>query len=546
MKSLTVFILSLSVLNLFSQTYYITDYGAVADGSTLNTSSIQTAIDICNTNGGGTVLLSGGSFLSGTIVLKSNVALKIDSSATLLGSSDLLHYPDINTQVVSMADGYVQKALVFAENASNITLTGKGKLDGQGSSFLGVDGPFGIRFSSCQNVLIENLELRNSGFWMMHNQNIDTLTMRNLNIYNHSHPNNDGLSVDGCRNVLIENCTVDANNDPLVFKAMGLYNCENIEARNCTLATWSRAIKIGTETAGGFRNIHVHDCTVEWSSLSSQSTGFGSADCGINLSIVDGGFIENVIIENVTLEGLKQPLLVRLGNRGRNYSNTEPPLPTGTSKNIILRNIDITAEETIPGTISGIPDHYIQNLTLENFTINYPGGEQAIDTSITISENESAKPDCDLFGSAIPASGLFIRHVDNLNLNNVCFNYESPDYREVLYVNDAINSPLFSETEPSSTASKSCVISTPTGILYLSNQEREIWYDMIHKELNYKKGVFSHTSDISIYDLSGKVISQSKGNNSNKLQIEINTKGIYLWKMYSNQGEFSSGKFIIQ
>lgn len=429
---------------LHAQSYLVTDYGAVADGSTLNTASIQAAIDDCNANGGGEVVFAGGDFLTGTIIVKSNVKLKIESGAKILGSASIGDYPDIEILIPTYVNNYSKKALIFAEGEENIGIVGSGTLDGQGLSFLNMnERPFGFRFVSCSNVLIEDVELRSSAFWMMHNFDVDSLVIRNVDIFNHGNANNDGITIDGCRNVLVENCTVDSNDDPMVLKTTGPANCENVEIRNCTVATWSRAIKIGTETHAGFRNIHIHDVQVEWSSLAVPLIGVGAASCGFNLAIVDGGFMENVLVEDITMEGVETAIFIRLGNRGRVWEDGLPAPAVGYLRDVTIHNVTATQESNITSSITGIPGHYASNITLENIVVNFPGGASDPGPGFVVPENEDAKPDNDIFGPTLPSYGLYVRHVDSLQLTNVCFNWDSPDQRMGIIMDDVTNTPAY-------------------------------------------------------------------------------------------------------
>lgn len=442
MKKLIPFFAYLTIaFQSIAQTYNVVDYGAVGDGSTVNTVAIQAAIDSCFGNGGGEVLFSGGDFVTGTIFLKSDVILNIESGATLLGSPSIADYPDAMPQLPTYVNNYTNKTLVYAEDAENIGFTGSGTFDGQGINFLNEEHrPFGFRFISCSNVLIEDVSFRNSGFWMMHNFDIDSLVIRNIDIFNHGNANNDGINIDGCRNVLVENCSIDSNDDPMVLKTTGPVNCEDVEIRNCTVATWSRALKIGTETHAGFRNIHLHDLTVEWSSLAVPFLGVGAGSCGINLAIVDGGFMENVTVENVTMEGIETAIFVRLGNRGRVYEAGMPAPAVGYLRDVTIRNVEATVESNITSSITGIPGFYAENIQLEDVAIEFPGGASDPGPSFTVPENEDAKPDNDIFGSTLPSYGLYVRHVDSLQLTNVCFNWEDSDARPGIMLDDVTNS----------------------------------------------------------------------------------------------------------
>jgi hypothetical protein len=270
---------------------------------------------------------------------------------------------------------------------------------------------------------------------MMHNCNIDTLTIRNLTISNHSFGNQDGINIDGSRNVLVENCNVDCNDDPLVMKGTFPGWCENIEVRNCTFASYSRDIKIGTETMGNFRNIYVHDCNVIKSSKGPLNR---NANCGINLAIVDGGIMENVLIENITMSGLITPIMIRLGNQARVYEPGAPTPGVGSVKNIRLKNITATAESNITSSITGIPGYRAENIWLQNIQITVPGGMDSLPVSFVVPENENKRPEHNIFGDTLPAYGFYVRHVDGLQLCNVTVSSVQPDKRPMFVLDDVL------------------------------------------------------------------------------------------------------------
>lgn len=428
--------------SLMAQVFNITNYGAVGDSTTLNTSAIQAAVDACNSAGGGIVEVPQGIFLTATVFLKSNVTIQIDSGATIKGSSVVADYPDVVPLIRSYADKYPQRSVFYAEGQHNIGIVGKGTFQGNGFSvsFL-LDAshkPYGFRFISCTNIRYEGVTLLNSGFWMMHNQDIDTLVIKNITIVNQNVGNGDGISIDGCKNVLVDSCTADCNDDPIVIKTTSLSSSENISISNCTVATYSRAIKLGTETHGAFKNIHIRNITVNFSLLGPLGTN-NPAKCGINLSVVDGGSMENVLLENITMTGIKVPLMIRLGNRGRKYTDTAATPGVGFLRNVELRNITATATTNVTSSITGIPGYYAKAISLKNIDFTFPGGQTALDSSFVVPENINAGPEATIFGDTLPAGGLYIRHVDSIELCNVHFHALQPDGRPDYIFDDVLN-----------------------------------------------------------------------------------------------------------
>lgn len=532
---LLVLYLSLTITQ--AQILNIEDFGAIAGSGKLNTTYIQAAIDSAESLGGATVLIPKGAFLSSTIFLKDNVTLEIAKGGTLRGAPKTNQYPDVKTTTIrSYGDTYPQRSLIYAEGKRNITLKGEGTIDGNGLStdFLinADDKPFGIRFISCTNVLYEGLTLKNSGFWMMHNLNCDSVTFRNLQIINHSFGNNDGISVDGCRNVLVENCNVDSNNDPIVIKTMSIDAiAENIEVRNCVFATYSRAIKVGSETFAPAKNVYVHDCEVKYSTKGPFGSNF-PGNCGILLSIVDGGSLDNVKIENIKIQGVNTPILIRLGDRAKTYSDTIPPLPAGTIENILLQNIQFKAASNITSSITGIPGHNLKNIQLKNIEIEIPGGGKVLDPNFVVPENISGKPEHDMFGDDLPSYGLFVRHIDGLVLENVCISTKKAEERPEFYFEDTSDVNITACGLVTSIQSKNYI-----GTIIYPNPSTDFIHIQFEQEM--KNSIFS------ILDLNGRVVKTVKfeGKEIN-MDLKNISSGIYIIQVSNPLGIISTGKFL--
>jgi len=413
----------------------VLDFGAVGNGSSLNTSAIQMAIDSCHAAGGGEVIIPAGTFLSGTLFLKSNVYIHVQQNGVLKGSGDPSDYPEIDSPVPGMADSYLKRSLLYAYQQQNIGLRGDGTFDGNSFSLPFVINSdqrvFGVRFISCSNVLYENLTMRNTSFWMMHNLDCDTVVIRNINLVNQGAGNNDGIGIDACRYVKIHDCNVDSYNDAVVMKTTIDRPMYDVEVFNCTLASAARVIKIGTETVGNIRNVHVHDCIVQQGSLTS-------AEIGINLGSIDGSQIDSVLIENIDMSGVLVPIVLRLGDSDRLFLDSLPSLPAGSFRNVVLRNINAIGQDEIPCHITGIPSHPIQNLSLENIRLSMKGGKSSFDPTVQVPENINQRPEHDLFGNILPAHGIYFRHVEGLVLKEVCVTLSLTDARPAFWFDDVV------------------------------------------------------------------------------------------------------------
>ena len=191
---------------------HVYDYGAAGDGKKLDTAAIQSAIDSCAKAGGGKVYLHNGTFLSGTIHLKSNVSLCIEAGVTLLGSKSL--------------DDYAGDSIIYAEGAANIAVLGRGVVDGQGAAFeLDKKRPFLIRFERCENVAVKDMALRDSSAWAQMYRACEGVNIDGISVDSRVNRNNDGLNIDNCRKVCVSNCRISSGDDALVLKSIGGHGC---------------------------------------------------------------------------------------------------------------------------------------------------------------------------------------------------------------------------------------------------------------------------------------------------------------------------------
>ena len=430
--------------------FNVMDFGAMGNGVELDTEAIQKAIDYCATANGGTVYFPPGVYLSGTLFLSSFVNIHLDKGAILLGSHRLEDYPETIPELRSYTDNYTVRSLIYAEGKDNIAITGVGIIDGQGAKFPVVrhpykNRPYTIRMVECTKILIEDITILNSPMWVQHYLACDHLTIQNITVSSrYANYNNDGIDIDGCHNVNILNSNIDSEDDAIVFKSTMSRSCENILVENCTVSSICNGIKFGTESNGGFRNISVRDCHIYNTRLSALA-----------LEIVDGGAMENIYISDITMDNVRNPIFIRLGNRARPYKEGMPAPDKGFLKNVTIRNVKATnmgyfwqdhpfhklprVTAHIPSSISGLPSHPVENILIENVHIEYSGGmEQPFDTSADIPEAEKSYPEYHMFGQ-LPASGFYLRHAKNVKFSNVHVETATPDSRKTIYLDKNTN-----------------------------------------------------------------------------------------------------------
>lgn len=432
------------------RTVSILDYGAVADGQTDNTKAIQAAIDDC-AKGGGTVAVPEGTYLTGPLFMKSNINLHLEENSILLGVDRMASYYDAFYPAVygpmTSSSGVYTPSLIFADNVQNISVTGKGTINGQGESanFPKENNakrrPKLIFFINCKNVKVEGITLRNSAFWVQHYLMCDGVVLKDLTVYSHANWNNDGIDIDS-KNVEISNCHIDTDDDGICLKSDTPLSCENVVVKDCVIKSNCNSIKFGTSGFGGFKNIQVSNCRLSRASednfrhwaANMAWTGVTSnyaAVSGIAVESVDGGTLEDVTISNIRMEDVITPLFIRLGDRNRTYSNKASIL-----KNVVISDIVAKSESRLTNSITGVKASSAQDLTLRNITFDLLGGGTKTDANASVPEMESTYPEAYMFKKVLPASGFYVRHVNNITFENIKFVYRKVDARPYFVFDD--------------------------------------------------------------------------------------------------------------
>jgi hypothetical protein len=410
--------------------FNVLNYGAKGDGKTLDTKAIQSAIDEAAKFGGGTVCLPSGKYLSGSIVLKDFVFLRLEVGSVLLGSTNIKDYPADLGSIEMVAGVFFTGPLVYAENVQHIGIEGKGTIDGRGSrkNFEPVPPtnlrPGLVRFRNCRFVTVEGVSLVNSARWTLHLRDCEDVSVRNVYLNSKVNTNNDGIDVDGCRRVKITGCQLNAEDDAIVLKSYKPGFVQDIVIADCILSSTCSALKIGTETVGTFENISISNCTI-----------FGSR--GIDLYTVDGADINNVTISNISMRDCKSVIQLRLGGRLSPYTipENQRPKQAGRLRNIIISNVQAINVEESQDFISGIPGHNIENIVLSDIHISYKGGGTREQALRIIPEEIKKYPKIGMFGD-LPSYGFFIRHVDGISLRNIHLNVEGKELRPAIVCDD--------------------------------------------------------------------------------------------------------------
>lgn len=458
-----------------AQTFNIKDYGEVNDTNKVCTSAIQHAIDACHAAGGGQVVIPAGLYKSGTLVLKDHVELHLAAGAQLVASVNPNDFPaQPLTPYRSLKEGNGWFSLIYAHQAHHISITGRGTIDGRGRGRRGVvkgvagdcnGRPRNILLISCKEVHVEGVTLRNSALWNQHYLDCEDVTVTGIRAWNHCNGNNDGIDIDGCRRFILSNSIIDADDDGIVLKSTGLAPCEDVIVKGCVVSSWANAIKLGTESTGGYKNISISDCIVKPSAnrgkrvIKSTSSGISA----ISLELVDGGIMDGVTVDNILIEGTECPIYVRLGNRARKHIPEAQTPSMGKMRNISISNIRAYHVGNFGSSITGVPSGRIENVSLSNIYISNKGGlqkgayrtpgddqgkrhdmganlhhDQYWKSVNELKEDEHGYPQPTVWAN-LPCYGLLARHVENLRMENVVFTSEGAEPRKAVILDDVLH-----------------------------------------------------------------------------------------------------------
>ncbi|KJD34744.1 exo-poly-alpha-D-galacturonosidase [Tamlana nanhaiensis] len=393
-----------------NQTFFVNDYGAVSDKNTINTDAIQKTIDACSDAGGGVVTFKPGTYLTGSIFIKSNIKFLVPEGVTILGSENIKDYKEIDTRIAGIEIKW-PAALINVRNQNNVIIDGDGTVDGQGKVFWDYYWdlrrndyePRGLRWivdydakrprtfliSKSENVAFKNLNIQRAGFWtvqVLYSQfiTVDGLTIKN-NIGGHG-PSTDGIDIDSSRYILVQNCDIDCNDDNFCLKAGRDWDgqrvnkpTEYVVIKDCIARRGAGLFTLGSETAGSIRHVYV-----------SNIKGFGTKN-GLNIksAVNRGGTVEDIVMENIKMDSVRTFMQVGMNwNPAYSYSKlpeafneneipehwkkmlkiVTPEKGIPTFRNISVNNVAIKGAQTAIN-VNGLEASVIKNVSLSNVSI---------------------------------------------------------------------------------------------------------------------------------------------------------------------------------
>jgi polygalacturonase len=435
----------------------ILQYGAKPDARTMNTKAIQRAIDDAFQSGGGTVTVPSGVFLTGRIELKSGVRLNLEMGSTLLGSSSMEDY--------KAAAGASENAsgnphhLIFAIGADDVTLSGAGRIDGQGPKFWDPSGkgplppdeqwadvashaltvkkggrpsPM-LEFVNCRRLKIQGVQIENAPGWTLRTVNCDDVEIQGIAIKNPVNgPNTDGIDITGCLNMTVSDCSIETGDDAICLKSENPYGSDprllkNIAVSNCHLSTCCNGFKLGTSSEGGFENITFSDSVVY-----NNDVPYGQrVISGVALEVVDGGWIDGVLVKNIQMRRSRTPIFIRLENRKRVHDYPQRGL-----RNVNIEGVQATGA-LLASSITGLKGMEVRDVTLSRIHIENVLQSKPEWAGRSVPEQEHAYPEARMFG-VLPASGLYVRHVRDLKLEDVAFTAPAGETRPTVIFDDVV------------------------------------------------------------------------------------------------------------
>lgn len=362
--------------------FNVQDFGAAADGQTLATAAIQAALDACAQAGGGTVVAPAGTYLTGSLFLHSHQTLYLDAGATLLGSEDPADYPLIDHTWEGVSQR-VHAPLIGGANLKNVTLAGRGIVDGRGQGWWQKvhDGtlvnprPRLVSFAYSDNVLIEGCTFINSPSWTIHPFHCENVTVKGITIVNPADsPNTDGVNPESCRNVHITHCHIDVGDDCVTIKSgvedearERLSPCENITVANCTMVHGHGGVVIGSEMSGDVRNVVISNCV------------FMGTDRGIRLKSRRGrgGVVEDIRVTNVVMQDVLCPFIMNLyygcGAWGtpKVEDKSAWPVDAGTPRFRRIHFSHITARDVqyAAAYLYGLAEMFVEDVSFEDVLV---------------------------------------------------------------------------------------------------------------------------------------------------------------------------------
>lgn len=410
------------MVNNWNNVYSITDFGAVSGGEVLCTKAFQKAIEACKQNGGGSVVVPAGHYLTGPIKFYSHIHLYIEAGARVAFVQDAKEYPVVDARWEGKeCEAYA--SLLYGDDLENVTISGQGVLDGQGSYWwqlkrdkeLAYPRPKFVSFMHSKNIRIEGVSFENSPSWTINPIDCENVTIEKITINNPGgSPNTDGINPDSCRYVHIANCHISVGDDCITIKS-GIEEsdfripCEHITVTNCTMERGHGGVVIGSEMSGDIRNVVISNCI------------FNGTDRGIRFKSRRGrgGVVEDVQFSHIIMDNVICPFVFNLyyyygqnssvihDDRVKDVDYYEKSETTPVFRHIHMSHIVAKNVTGAAGFIYGLQESPIEDMTFDH-------------VQIRMTKSEKKKKPAMMHGvEPMTSKGFYCKHGKNISFHHV-------------------------------------------------------------------------------------------------------------------------------
>ena len=435
--------------------YDIRTAGAVGDGTTLDTKSIQSTIDQCSAAGGGIVLVTGGKYVTGTLYLKNDVCLRVDSGAAILGSPHIADYTTDTDRTMYRGEPYMNRCLIFAKDAHNISIEGSGTIDGQGKSFpergdRQKNRPKMIRLLNCSHIRVNDIALRSPASWTNEWRYCSDIAVDGISIISRANSNGDGIDFDGCTAVRVSNSSFDTSDDSICLQTSMLDKpCRDVNISNCKFTSRWAGVRIGLLSRGDFEDVTVSDCTFT-----------NHNDSGLKIQMNEGGEMKNMIFKNLVMKNVPRPVFLTFCQKNAWVDSPPELAPMKRVSDIEFDNITV---DDVPGgknaafMVTGMPGHPVENITFNNIHATFAGGGTADDAKdvlaeLTPEDLATRWPEYSMLHGTVPGFGIYARHVKGITLRHVNLSTTKPDARPAVAYVDVSESKTVDSPAPTTTS----------------------------------------------------------------------------------------------
>lgn len=384
----------------------------------------------------------GGSYVIGTIYLKSHVTLHVDNGTVLQGSPDFNDYSSDTHKIMYKREGHMDRCLIFAENASSMAIEGYGTIDGNGHRSNFPNGrPMLMRFLNCSNIHMNNITLINPAAWTTAWLYCDNIVVDGITIISRVNGNGDGLDFDGCQNVRVSNCNFDNSDDCICLQAsLPEKPCKNVVVSNCIFSTKWGGMRIGLLSRGNIEYVTVTNCTFK-----------DIEDSGLKIQQNEGGEMKNMTFSNLVMENVPRPIFMTFCTQRASVDTPEGEYePLTRMHNMLFSNIVVDNSELDKNSaffLTGMPEHPIEDITIKDVQFIVSGGGTREDAEkmevkeYTLEVLKGHWPEFYLVGT-LPAYGVYARHMEGLSLENISIKTMAGDERVPVILNNVKNASV--------------------------------------------------------------------------------------------------------